>query len=147
MAVTTLSSFDVTARGLDAFATEPVSLARLNESAVRIEWFEAVAIIQELCLSLADSSSDSSGRPLGASHVEIDRAGNVLLTRQGHTCSVTVRQVGELLRGLLADDIPVPLRLALSQSVSEPPFYPSVTSFSQALDYFERPNRNALIQG
>ena len=146
MAVTMLSSVDATGKGLDAFATEPVSLARLNESAIRIEWFEAVAIIQELCRSLADSSSDSSGRPLNASHVEVDRAGSVLLTREGHLSSVTVRQVGELLRGLLADDIPVPLRLALSQSVSEPPFYPSVMSFSQALAYFERPNRNALIQ-
>ena len=145
MAVTILSNFEATGEGLDAFATEPVSLARLSESGIRIEWFEAVAIIQELCQILTDSSQNSSGTPLNASHVEIKRAGSVLLTREGHS-SVTVRQVGELLGGLLADDIPVPLRLALSQSVSEPPFYPSVMSFSQALAYFERPNRNALIQ-
>jgi hypothetical protein len=145
MAATIFPVLDPRQTSLSAFASEPVSLAGLKASSVHIEWHEAVAIIQELCGGLIDSTTEPEADDLNLDNVRIDNAGNVVAPRIQDSPSA-VRQAGELLRGVLPDDFPVPLRLALSQSSSTPPFYASLKSFSQALEYFERPNRPAIIQ-
>jgi hypothetical protein len=147
MAATIFPVLDHRQTSLSGFAREPVSLSGLKASNVLIEWHEAVAIIQELCRGLIDSKTELEANDLNLDNVRIDIAGNVIAPTEIQDGPSAVRQAGELLRSVLPDDFPVPLRLALSQSSSTPPFYASLKSFSQALEYFERPNRPAIIQG
>lgn len=133
--------------GLGAFSPEPVSLAALKAANHVLEWYEGVAIVQELCLALCDPRAEAGSRDLDDTSVTIDMSGHVVTTaRRLHGGSEGVRELAELLRGMLSDDVPVPLRLALSQAHSSPPFYASLSEFSRALEYFERPNRGAIIQ-
>ena len=131
----------------DGLKTPTVSLAGLETANVVAEWHEAVAIVQELCRVLSVSSGDLEPADLNGDSVKIDGAGNVFGPSGLQDGPSVVRQTGELLRSILPKDFPVPLRLALSQSISTPPLYSTLNSFSQALEYFERPNRRAVIQG
>jgi len=143
---------------LDSFSSESswdapipaqsVSLAELQSSRVPIEWHEAIAIIQELCGAILESGDQVGPAALGAGQVLIDSSGKVSSTARGpkdaRTC---VQQLGELLRATLPEgQFPTQLRLVVSQAISAPPLYSSIREFSQALAYFERPNRTAIIQ-
>ena len=132
---------------LSAFTPEPVSLAALTSAGVAIEWHEAVAIVQETS-RLVLQSPHQSANELSSADVRIDSAGSVLVPRGGvQDGPSAVSQLGALLRDLLPDMMPVPLRLAISQAMSSPPHYASIRSFSEALSYFERPDRSAIIRG
>ena len=125
-----------------------VSLAGLQSSRVPIDWYEAIAIVQDLCRAIVESGDEVGPAALGGGQVFIDSSGKVSSTGRGpkdaRTC---VQQLGELLRATLPEgQFPTPLRLVVSQAVSAPPFYSSIREFSEALAYFERPNRTALIQ-
>ena len=126
-----------------------VSLAELQSSRVPIEWYEALAIVQELCRTMLDVGDERAPSVLERAHVFIAASGAVSTTAPGARDRRTpVQGFGELLRTILPEDIfPVPLRLVVSQAVSTPPLYPSLKEFSQAIEYFERPNRTELIRG
>jgi hypothetical protein len=146
MAAITLPVLEHT--GLGAFSPEPVSLAALKAANHVLEWYEGVAIVQELYRALCDPRAEAGSRDLDDTSVTIDMSGRVVTTaRRLHDGSEGVRALAELLRGMLSDDVPVALRLALSQAHTSPPFYTSLSEFSRALQYFERPNRSAIIQG
>lgn len=133
---------------LSAFTPEPVSLASLTAAGVAIEWHEGVAIIQEASRLLLESTAQQSDSELSSLNVRIDSGGAVLVPRGGvQNGPSAVFQLGTLLRDLLPESIPVPLRLAISQAMSQPPHYTWIESFSEALSYFERPDRAAIIRG
>ena len=132
--------------GLETFSPEPVSLAAVVASDQVLQWFECVAIVQVLCRALAEPTRVVGEAELSAASVSIDLSGNVSFAGQWQDGHEGTRQLAGLLHSILSDDVPVPLRLAISQALSSPPFYASVTEFSGALDYFERPNRNGIIQ-
>lgn len=125
-----------------------ISLANLKSRRTPIEWSEGIALIQELCRRLLESGV-SVGKAFGPDDVVIDSAGTVQVgLNDGGDDESAVRQVGELLQLALADSaFPVPLRLVITQSASNPPFYASVAELSNALEYFERPDRSGLIRG
>jgi hypothetical protein len=110
---------------------------------IALEWFEAIAIAQ------AASGDGFADRSLSPDDVFISADGHVSATRKsrGDASDLDpVHRVARLVRYLLPDAFPMPLRLALTQAMSTPPFYESLTEFSDALKYFERPNRAAVIQ-
>ena len=125
-----------------------LSLADLKSRQTPIEWFEAIAVIQELCRALTESGAGADGASFGPEDVVIDAAGSVRAgLDEGSEGESVVRQIGELLHLLLADSsFPVPLRLVITQATSTPPFYESIAALSAALEYFERPDRPGLVR-
>ncbi len=125
-----------------------ISLADLKSRRVPVEWFEAVAIVQALCRVLLESGVDPEKTSLGSKDVFIDSDGSVRFAQNaGEKGEPAIRQIGELLRTSLAEStFPVPLRLVITQASSTPPFYASIAELSNALEYFERPDRPGLIR-
>ena len=112
-----------------------------------IEWHEGVAIVQEAARRLLESNSRQTTTELSGANVRIDLNGAVSVPRDGvHDGPSAVSQLGALLRDVLPENVPVPLRLAVSQAMSNPPHYPSIASFSEALSYFERPDPSSIIR-
>ena len=54
-----------------------ISLADLRSRRVPVEWFEAVAVIQELCRVLVESGGDPEHASLAPQGMVIDKAGSV----------------------------------------------------------------------
>ena len=125
-----------------------ISLTDLRSRRVPVDWFEAVAIVQESCRVLLESSVDPGKTSLGPKNVSIDSAGSVRITQSaGEKGEPAMRQIGELLRTSLAESpFPVQLRLVITQACSTVPFYTSIAALSTALEYFERPDRPGLIR-
>jgi hypothetical protein len=113
-----------------------------------IEWFEGIAVIQELCRTLLESGAGGNELSFGPEDVFLESAGSVRAhLHEGSEDESVVRQVGELLHLVLEDSsFPVPLRLVITQATSVPPFYPSIAELSAALEYFERPDRLGLVR-
>ena len=124
-----------------------ISLFDLKSRRTPVEWFEGIAVIQEMCRTLLESGAGADGVSFGPEDVVIDAAGRVSAgLHEGSEDDSVVRQVGELLLLILGDSgFPVPLRLVITQSTSTPPFYASIAELSSALEYFERPDRPGLI--
>ena len=125
---------------------DEVSLERLLTNKFVIDWFEAVAILLRTC-------EQSEGRSLSfdPAHVIVRRDGSVHATATAARSSTVddataVQNAAALLRDLLPETFPAPLRLALTQALSTPPSYQSIREFSSALEYFERPDRSAVVR-
>jgi hypothetical protein len=125
-----------------------VSLADLRSRRVPVEWFEAVAVVQELGRVLLESGGDPEHVSLAPQSVVINKAGRVgVIANPAPSGEPVVRRVGELLQMILADSpLPAPLRLVMMQSVSTPPSYASLAELGSALEYFERPDRTGQIR-
>lgn len=111
---------------------------------VAMEWFEAVAIVREV----ADCVDDPSGRPgvpeLDQVHISPDGAITLSGTARKDD---PVRRLGQLLQAcLVQSEPPVQLRLTASQATAPEPAFSSIRDFSDALAYFERPDRRAVIR-
>ncbi|HKY23344.1 MAG TPA: hypothetical protein VJM31_19160 [Vicinamibacterales bacterium] len=81
--------------------------------------------------------------------VVIDASGSVSATGKGlGDLSGAAGRVGELFRLLMPDaGTPPALRLVAAQALFSPPVYQSLKEFSEALRFFERPNRVDLVRG
>ena len=74
--------------------------------------------------------------------VSADGAVRVLAT----TSTKAVPAAAHLLAGLLSDDVPVRLRLAVSQATGESSTIESLREFSETLGYFERPDTELIVR-
>jgi hypothetical protein len=119
-------------------------LSHILGRSVPVEWFEAVALVREV----ADRVRDSVG---GRAVPELDQ---VQLASDG-TVSITgtakadepVRRMGQLLQACLVQaDPPVQLRLVVAQATSPEPTFGSIGDYSEALAYFERPDRPSVLR-
>jgi TonB family protein len=111
-----------------------------------IEWFEAVAIVQDLC-SLLLEGPPSGGRGVPANEdIAILPEGQVELLAEGPADAPAVR-VARLLHSLAEGTaLPVQLRLLVLQELSPTPGCASVLEFSTRLALYERPGRAAMIR-
>src|SRR5262249_34676861 len=58
-----------------------------------------------------------------------------------------VRRMGQLLQALLANaEAPVQLRLVITQATAPKPQYQTIREYSDALGFFERPERSTVLQ-
>jgi len=130
-------------------STDSVSVAELLALNVPVSWYEGIAITQGLCHALFESGADKGLGIASASSILLTSSGSVkVIGTSPRSGATAVQQVAEVTRDLFTDgDVPTTLRLTLSQAASDPPFYASLKELSQALEYFERPNRISLIQG
>jgi hypothetical protein len=124
------------------------SVADLKESPIRLEWYEAIAIVQGACRAIIDSG-DSVGRAIIESDsVVIASNGEIRVASTGpRSAPDAVRALGTILSETLPTSDFMLIRVKLvSRAISSPPAYASLEEFSRALAYFERPNRAALLK-
>jgi hypothetical protein len=108
---------------------------------ISIQWTEAVALVGAACRQMV--ATGAQGFP-AASQVVVYPEGAVvaLATSDQHA----VRGAAQLLTSLLADDVPVRVRLMLSQATGTDVAYTSVKEFADALAYFERPDPQLVLR-
>lgn len=124
-----------------------VSLAEIVGSRVNVEWFEAVAIVHGLCRSILDSGDLVGPRHIDLHNVFIDAAGWVGVEVGPRSALSSVQSVGAVLSALLPQTAVMFLRDGIvAKATASPPAYHSLEALSDALKYYERPNRTALIQ-
>jgi len=113
------------------------SVAQVLSSEFARSWHEAVAIVQEA------ASQMHPGMALpGPGDLEIDEAGTLTFGFGDETSENPVTALGGLLRSLLAGvEAPQALQDLATENAGPGPAHASVASFSQALAFFERPNR------
>src|SRR5688572_33098024 len=131
----------------DDFAPEPggigsgsVRVSEVLARGVPIRWDEAVALLQGILETVTTAGGANALIP-GFEDIVIDREGAVTIHggRRGERGPVAA---GRALHALLTTaDIPVPLRLFVSQA-NAPETHESLQSFSQGLAYFGRPGRD-----
>lgn len=131
-----------------ATQTGVVDLARLINSPVPLAWFEAVAIVQELCHMLLATRRDGSDGDLEPSDVVITPQGAVEIRGAIHRALPSVASVAHLLLALLeeAQALPVQLRLLALEATAPSPTPATLREWSARLATFERPGRQRTIQ-
>ena len=108
---------------------------------IGIQWFEGIALVQAVCEQvLAHGRADAFP---SAADIAVEADGSIAVL--GHSAGPTVASAGRLLAGMIGDDVPVRLRLAISEATATESPYRHLAAFSEALAYFERPERRALI--
>jgi hypothetical protein len=114
---------------------------------IHLEWFEAVAVVQELCKRLLNNPPAGGVRVPDLREIVILEDGAVDVTGRGPESQSPVFRLGEVFLHLVAGGpIPAAVRLLVLTVVSPTPPYSSVAEFSAALDYYERPNRADIVR-
>jgi hypothetical protein len=104
-------------------------------------WFEGVAVVQLICRQLR-AQNGGSGFPRAAD-ILIGPGGSVAIA--GESAGNPVQAAAHVLALMLSDDVPVRLRLAVSQATATEGGYATLAEFSEALAYFERPNPESIV--
>jgi hypothetical protein len=124
-------------------AANQVRLDELLARQVDVQWFEGVAIVQTICRQLLTRGVSNGEFPVATQiGIGADGAVRVLDT----TSTKAVAAAAQLLAGLLSDDVPVRLRLVVSQATGENSTIQSLREFSEALGYFERPDPELIVR-
>jgi hypothetical protein len=108
---------------------------------INVQWFESIALVQAICEQV--STHGSSDRFPSTADVSVDADGSIALL--GESAGPAVASAGHLLAGMVGDDVPVRLRLAINEATATESPYRNLAAFSEALAYFERPGRRELI--
>jgi len=106
------------------------------------QWYEGVAIVQLVCRQLR-----AEGRESAFPHSEnilIGVGGSITTT--GYSDANPVQTAAHVLGLMLGNDVPVRLRLAVTQATATDGGFASLAEFSEALAYFERPNPEGIIE-
>lgn len=123
------------------------TLHELLARGTELEWFEAVAVVQALCKHLLDKAPVKGVRVPDLHEITLSADGTIDATGEGPSGQSPVFRVGQLLMALVAGKpMPVPLRLLALTAVSPAPPYTSVAELTAALDFYERPDRLAIIR-
>ena len=109
---------------------------------VSVQWFEGVALVQALCRQLS-ARSGADGMFPGASQITL--ASDGMVTIGGAAATSAVPAAAHLLARMLSDDVPVRLRLLVTQATAEDAATGSLHELSESLAYFERPNPEAIL--
>jgi hypothetical protein len=107
------------------------------------QWFEGVAIVQLICRQLHGQGLENTGFPR-PEHILIAIGGAVTATDKSD--DKPVETAAHVLGLMLGNDVPVRLRLSITQATAPDGGYASLAEFSEALAYFERPNPEAIVE-
>ncbi len=111
---------------------------------VVIEWFEAVALSRAVSERVSEQYAGESVPDLH--QIELSADGDIPMSGATETRE-PVRRLGQLLQAALSQsDPPVQLRLIVAQATAPVPTFGSVQEFSDALGYFERPDRSGVLR-
>lgn len=124
-----------------------ITLRDLVARGTPLDWFESVALVQAVCAASLAAAHDGGARVPDLAAIHLDADGDVLLSEPGPEGAPPVFRAGSLLNALLPEGAtPVPLRLLVLTAISPTPRYATLLELSQALEYFERPDRRAVIR-
>lgn len=125
--------------------SDALTLSEVLARDVAVEWPEAVAVVRGVAGALLENPE--SARLLPELHqIQISSSGRVDVTG-GTVVQEPVRRLGQLLQATLGQsEPPVQLRLLISQATAPTPAYGSILQYDEALAYFERPGRSAVLQ-
>ena len=123
---------------------EILRLSDILNRGVGVEWFEAVALVREVADRVRENLGGHGVPEL--QQIELTAAGSVSLSGASRT-DEPVRRLGQLLQAVLVQsDPPVQLRLIGSQATAPTPGFASIREYSDALGYFERPDRPGVLR-
>jgi hypothetical protein len=121
-----------------------LKLSDILGSGEPLQWYESVALVREVVERQLEGSDE---RPLvpALHQVQLSADGEVTLLG-GNVVDEPVRRMGQMLQAILShSDPPVQLRLIASQATAPAPAYSSLRDYSEALLFFERPGRSAIL--
>jgi hypothetical protein len=124
--------------------SDTLTLSDVLARGITVDWYEAVAVARAVAEVL---SRDPVNPLLPELHqVQISAGGRVNVIA-GTAVQEPVRRLGQLLQATLGQaEPPVQLRLLISQATAPIPAYASIAQYDEALGYFERPGRIAVLQ-
>jgi hypothetical protein len=124
---------------------DALTLSQILGRGVSLDWHEGVAIVRGVMEWLTTRNQTSVAPDLD--QIQILSSGRIEVTR-GSKVDEPVRRLGQLLHATIGNaDPPVKLRLVISEAMAPTPVFGSIREFDQALEYFERPDRAAVLQG
>jgi len=124
-------------------STNQIRLDELLARQVEVQWYEGVAIVQAICHQLL-AQGVSTGEFPAVTQVGIRTDGTVRV--MGVMSMQAVPAAVHLLSGMLNDDVPVRLRLVVSQAIGENATIGNLRELSEALKYFERPDSEQIVR-
>jgi hypothetical protein len=107
------------------------------------QWFEGVAVVQLVCRQLRAKGPETAGFPR-PEDILIAPGGAITFT--GRLDEKPVETAAHVLGLMLGNDVPVRLRLSISQATATAGGYANLAEFSEALAYFERPNPESIVE-
>ena len=123
-------------------STGPVNMTYLQERRGLLRWQEVVA----LGLEIAEVFEQSGKRALPREqNLELTEGGTVKLLRGRTHSGSAVSALARTLSSILPKDRPTQLRLVLSTAGPDSASSKSMSEFVEALKYFERPGRRAVL--
>lgn len=124
--------------------TNDLTIADVLSRNVSVDWYEAVAVVRDVGERLTASPA-LSGKTPELDDVRLTPSGRVEV-QNGTRSDDPVRRLAQLLQALVSQsDAPVQLRLLISQATAPTPTFKSVQEFTDALAYFERPQRDVIL--
>jgi uncharacterized membrane protein (UPF0127 family) len=129
-------------------AFDSVDLERVLARRTPVSWFEAVAVVRELCDEVIAASPADDQRVPDLADIVLTPDGRVELLSEGPASPTPVSRAARVLLTLLAEaeTLPVQLRLLALEEVSPNPKVPTLADFASRLEFFERPGRRDLVR-
>jgi hypothetical protein len=124
-------------------SAELFSLRDVIDRGVKVHWDEAVAVVEEFCVSAIEAAGENSAVP-ELDDVLFGGDGRVSIRRtRGDTNPAAA---GRMLHALLSNaEVPMALRLFITQSTAQDA-HRSLREFASGLAYFGKPDRRRLVQ-
>jgi hypothetical protein len=124
-----------------------VTLADIIARKTPLAWFEAVAIVQELCETVLAREPANDLRVPELKHIVLTADGNVTLLSEGPSGHSPVQRAGLVLLALTPEEhLPMQLRLLSLEEVSPRPRLSSLKDLHRELEFFERPDRQSIVR-
>jgi hypothetical protein len=125
--------------------TEALTLSDVLARGVAVQWHEAVAVVRAVAEALIGNPENTQRLP-ELHQIQVLPGGRVAVIG-GTVVHEPVRRLGQLLQATLGQsEPPVQLRLLISQATAPIPAYASMREIDEALGYFERPGRDAVLR-
>lgn len=125
----------------------PLTLRDIVARGTPLEWFESVAIVQELGATIRGRSGGAELHVPDLPGIVVTPDGGVDVTEVGSPDRSPAFRLAHVLNALLANaSPPVQLRLLVLTALAPEPTYGSLHELSQALEYFERPDRRDVVR-
>ena len=124
-----------------------VTLADVIAAKTPLGWFEAVAIVQELCEAVLARGPADDLRVPELKHIALTSEGAVMLLADGPSGHSPVQRTGLVLLALTPEaELPMQLRLLVLEEVSPRPRLKSLNDLHRELEFFERPDRQSIVR-
>ncbi len=132
---------------VDPTSVPLVSIGQLIARDVRFEWYEALAIVQSLCGVVLETPDETTPVTLEAGNVYLAVGGDVMTIAGPQPTVGVTAQVAQLFAQLLPDfHRRATFHEVIATATGDPPGFSSLYDLSRALEPFERPHRQEIVQ-